>query len=108
MQVYRILLRRTVCVQPLSCDEALLDVTGKGRQGLAVLLVLRLPQPCFQPCMCVVCICLHHIASISMLCCFGPTAGLGEPMQIAAEIRAEIEAATGCTGRRPTISPGKG
>ncbi|GAX76094.1 hypothetical protein CEUSTIGMA_g3537.t1 [Chlamydomonas eustigma] len=28
--VYRILVRHTSCVQPLSCDEALLDVTGLG------------------------------------------------------------------------------
>ena len=28
-QVYRILLRRTACVQPLSCDEAYLDITGE-------------------------------------------------------------------------------
>lgn len=27
-RVYRILVRYTSCVQPLSCDEALLDVTG--------------------------------------------------------------------------------
>lgn len=51
MQVYRILLQRTACVQPLSCDEAYLDITG-----------------------------------------------LGDPLQLAAEIRAEIEATTGCTG----------
>lgn len=30
LQVYRILVRYTSCVQPLSCDEALLDVTGLG------------------------------------------------------------------------------
>eukprot|EP00798_Chlamydomonas_sp_ICE-L_P021821 gene21821-28847_t len=29
-QVYRILLRHTSCVQPVSCDEAFLDVTGLG------------------------------------------------------------------------------
>lgn len=29
-QVYRILMRYTGCVQPLSCDEAYLDVTGLG------------------------------------------------------------------------------
>lgn len=29
-QVYRILLKYTACVQPLSCDEAYLDVTGLG------------------------------------------------------------------------------
>ena len=31
-QVYRILLKYTSCVQPISCDEAFLDVTG-GRAG---------------------------------------------------------------------------
>ncbi len=30
MQVYRILLKATACVQPVSCDEAYLDVTGLG------------------------------------------------------------------------------
>ncbi|KAL0055598.1 hypothetical protein WJX82_002289 [Trebouxia sp. C0006] len=29
-QVYRILLKATACVQPVSCDEAYLDVTGLG------------------------------------------------------------------------------
>lgn len=29
-QVYRVLMQRTACVQPLSCDEAFLDVTGLG------------------------------------------------------------------------------
>jgi nucleotidyltransferase/DNA polymerase involved in DNA repair len=28
-RVYRILMRYTACVQPLSCDEAFLDVTGQ-------------------------------------------------------------------------------
>jgi len=28
--VYRILLKATACVQPVSCDEAYLDVTGLG------------------------------------------------------------------------------
>jgi hypothetical protein len=49
-QMYRILMRRTACVQPLSCDEALMDVTG-----------------------------------------------LGDPEEIARELRSEIEAKTGCT-----------
>lgn len=49
-KVYRTLLRRTSCVEALSCDEAYLDVTG-----------------------------------------------LGDPEQLAAEMRAEIQAATGCT-----------
>ncbi len=48
--VYRILLRYSSCVQPLSCDEAYLDVTG-----------------------------------------------LGDPEALAARIRAEVAAATGCT-----------
>ena len=30
VQVYRILLQHTAMVQPLSCDEAFLDVTGLG------------------------------------------------------------------------------
>ena len=30
MQVYHILLEHTKLVQPLSCDEAFLDVTGLG------------------------------------------------------------------------------
>ena len=30
LQVYRILLKATACVQPVSCDEAYLDVTGLG------------------------------------------------------------------------------
>lgn len=30
LQVYRILMQKTSCVQPLSCDEAFLDVTGLG------------------------------------------------------------------------------
>ncbi|KAK9844061.1 hypothetical protein WJX81_003182 [Elliptochloris bilobata] len=29
-QVYRLMLQRTSCVQPLSCDEAFMDVTGLG------------------------------------------------------------------------------
>ncbi|KAL4443032.1 hypothetical protein ABPG77_008523 [Micractinium sp. CCAP 211/92] len=49
-KVYRTLLRRTSCVEALSCDEAYLDVTG-----------------------------------------------LGDPEQLAAEIRAEIQSTTGCT-----------
>ena len=49
-QVYRILLQHTAMVQPLSCDEAFLDVTG-----------------------------------------------LGDPEEVAAAIRAEIEAETRCT-----------
>ncbi|PSC71461.1 DNA repair REV1 [Micractinium conductrix] len=49
-KAYRILLRHTSCLQPLSCDEAFMDVTG-----------------------------------------------LGDPQQIAAAMRAEIFAATGCT-----------
>jgi nucleotidyltransferase/DNA polymerase involved in DNA repair len=32
-QVYRILMRTTSAVQPLSCDEAYLDVTGLGDPG---------------------------------------------------------------------------
>ena len=50
LQVYRILIRHSACVQPLSCDEAYLDVTG-----------------------------------------------LGDPEQLAAQIRAEIAATTQCT-----------
>lgn len=50
VQVYRILLKATACVQPVSCDEAYLDVTG-----------------------------------------------LGFVEQIAASVRQQIEAATGCT-----------
>lgn len=49
-QVYRILLRYTSCVQPISCDEAFLDVTG-----------------------------------------------LGDPLTLASDMRADIAAATGCT-----------
>jgi DNA repair protein REV1 len=30
MQVYKILMQHTTAVQPLSCDEAFLDVTGLG------------------------------------------------------------------------------
>lgn len=30
LQVYKILLNATACVQPVSCDEAYLDVTGLG------------------------------------------------------------------------------
>lgn len=30
LQVYKILLKATACVQPVSCDEAYLDVTGLG------------------------------------------------------------------------------
>ena len=30
LQAYRILLRHTSCLQPLSCDEAFMDVTGKA------------------------------------------------------------------------------
>ena len=30
MQVYKILLKATACVQPVSCDEAYMDVTGLG------------------------------------------------------------------------------
>lgn len=48
-QVYRILMRTSAAVQPLSCDEAYLDVTG-----------------------------------------------LGDPEAIAARLRSEIRAATGC------------
>ena len=48
-QVYRILMRVTTAVQPLSCDEAYLDVTG-----------------------------------------------IGDPDQIARDLRAEIARATGC------------
>ena len=28
VQVYRLMLQRTSCVQPLSCDEAFMDITG--------------------------------------------------------------------------------
>jgi len=28
VQVYRLMLLRTSCVQPLSCDEAFMDITG--------------------------------------------------------------------------------
>ncbi|KAK9810528.1 hypothetical protein WJX72_012236 [[Myrmecia] bisecta] len=48
--VYKILLKYTACVQPISCDEAFLDVTG-----------------------------------------------LGDPEQVAASMRADIQASTGCT-----------
>ncbi|GAB4820844.1 hypothetical protein N2152v2_007890 [Parachlorella kessleri] len=49
-QVYRVLLKYSSCVQPISCDEAFVDVTG-----------------------------------------------LGDPQEIAAKMRGDIEAATGCT-----------
>lgn len=50
LQVYRILMQQTSSVQPLSCDEAFIDVTG-----------------------------------------------LGDPEVIARQLRAQIEAETGCT-----------
>lgn len=50
MQVYKILMQQTSSVQPLSCDEAFIDVTG-----------------------------------------------LGDPEAIARQLRAQIEAETGCT-----------
>lgn len=49
-QVYRFLVKRSSCVQPISCDEAFVDITG-----------------------------------------------LGSPDRIVAELRAEIEGATGIT-----------
>lgn len=49
-QAYKIMMACSACVQPLSCDEAFLDVTG-----------------------------------------------LGDPFQLASRLRADIQAATGCT-----------
>lgn len=40
-KVYRILLRYTCCVQPLSCDEAYLDITGLGEPAEMVTAIRR-------------------------------------------------------------------
>jgi nucleotidyltransferase/DNA polymerase involved in DNA repair len=41
LQVYRILLRYTSLVQPLSCDEAFMDLTGAAAEPAAVVEQIR-------------------------------------------------------------------
>ncbi len=127
VQVYGILLRHSACVQALSCDEAYLDVTGAPGYLLAQLpcpaqlsFLEVLPRwlawsACRFPCVVMDCSNWLPLRLANMLRCVAlspllrwgqppplhplhSAPGLGDPEQLAATIRAEIAAATGCTG----------
>ena len=87
VQVYRTLLRYSTCIQPLSCDEAYIDVTGED-----TILYLLVDRPVTHP-RCPA----SRWASCRALPLALTLAGLGDPEVLAAAMRADILAATGCT-----------
>lgn len=68
-QVYRILMSYTAVVQPISCDEAFLDVTGLSAPPTTATGASLAPVPPGRP----------------------------DPEALAARLRADIHTATGCT-----------
>ena len=112
-RVYGVLLRATACVQPLSCDEAFLDVTGAcyamvlrlggGRvvSWLGVWGYRALVNVTARHEMCA----LHPSLPTHATLPLSPL-GLGDPEEVAARVRREVAAATGCNasaGIGPTL-----
>lgn len=71
-EVFTILYKYTALVQPMSCDEAYMDVTGMAYVE-------------------------HRIFLGSYMLTMYPTTGLGDPMTIAQAVRTDIHTTTGCT-----------
>lgn len=91
-QVYRVLLKYSACVQPISCDEAFVDITGEKRRweegpeamGFQRSKGLVVRCPCASPAM-------HKRRTVAW--CVKPCtamrlpAGPGDPQQLASHIQ---------------------